>query len=116
MPIITSLGANSALPGLIDAFGKYAEEIYNSSKIETTYKDLVGVYKKWNLCREIITLQNFVKEDIREPTCAICLIEPITQAVIPCGHTFCSNCSKKLHMSCGICRGLVRERIRLYFS
>ena len=116
LPLITGLGTNDALPGLLDAFSKYAEEVYQSSKMEDTYKELIEVYKKWHLCREIISLQNFVKDESHEPICPICLTDPITQAVIPCGHTFCSNCSKKLNMSCSICRGIVRERIRLYFS
>ena len=116
MPIITSLTSNEALPELIESFSKYAESIYKTCKIEDSYKDLVELYKKWNVCRQIISLQHIVKNEVHEPQCAICLSEPISFVIVPCGHTFCSGCSKKQNTNCYICRGIIRERVKLYFT
>jgi hypothetical protein len=115
-PLITSLSHNEILPELIDTFAKYADSVYKSSKIEDTYKELVEAYKKWNICRQIITVHSNFKTDTHESQCSICLSEPVSGALVPCGHTFCSNCVKKQNTTCYICRGTIRERIKLYFT
>jgi hypothetical protein len=116
MPMLTGLTNNEALPELIQSFTKYAESVYNTTKIEDNYKELVEAYKKWNICRQIISIHFNFKTDTQEPQCAICLTEPVSNAIVPCGHTFCSGCIKKQNTTCYICRGTIRERIKLYFT
>lgn len=115
MPLITSLTNNDVLPELIDTFSRYAESVYKTCKIDSIYIDLVELYKKWNICRQIISSVN-IKNKNNEPQCSICLTESISYAIVPCGHTFCSNCSKKQNTNCYICRGIIRERIKLFFT
>lgn len=116
MPLLTSLAANEALPSLLESYGNYAESVYKSMTIEEDYKQLIELYKKWNICRQIISLQHTMRQDTTEPQCAICLMEPVSFVIVPCGHTFCSNCSKKQNTTCYICRGTIRERVKLYFT
>lgn len=116
MPLLTSLTATAALPELLQSFGNYAESVYQSMTIEDDYKQLIESYKKWNICRQIIALQHMIKQDTTEPQCAICLLEPVSFVIVPCGHTFCSGCSKKQNTTCYICRGTIRERVKLYFT
>lgn len=116
LPMITSLATTEALPRLIDSFGTYAESVYASSHIEDNYKDLIEAYKKWNICRQIIIPQSYFRADSNIPQCAICLNEPVSTAIVPCGHTFCGNCIKKQNTTCYICRGTIKERIKLYFT
>jgi hypothetical protein len=111
-----TLKNNSALPGLLDAFHAYSTEIFKESAIETTYRELVEIYKKWNILREFISLQSVTDMSMKEPMCAICLTDPITHAVVPCGHTFCTGCVRRLNISCYLCRGPVRERVKLFFT
>jgi len=115
IPLITGLSNNEVLPELIDTFSKYVESIYKPCKIDENYLELVELYKKWNICRQIIALDNF-KNNTNEPQCSICLIESVSYAIVPCGHTFCSSCSKKQNTNCYICRGNIRERIKLYYT
>jgi hypothetical protein len=115
-PMITSLSNNEVLPELINTFAKYAESVYKSTNLEDTYKDLVLAYKKWNICRQIISLYSNFKSELQDPQCAICLTDPVATAIVPCGHTFCGNCIKKQNINCYICRGTIRERIKLYFT
>lgn len=115
-PMITSLSNNEVLPELIDTFTKYADSIYRSTNIEDNYKELVEAYKKWNICRQIISLHNNFRNESHDPQCAICLTDPITTAIVPCGHTFCGNCVKKQNTTCYICRGSIRERVKLFFT
>jgi hypothetical protein len=113
--IVTGLSSNEALPELIEAFTKYTNQIYASSQFEDIYKALVEEYKKWNICRQVISASNLL-QPAAEPQCTICLLEPISSAIVPCGHTFCGNCTKKQNTTCYICRGQIRERVKLYFT
>ena len=115
-PMITSLTNNEVLPELIDTFTKYADTVYKSTQIEDTYKELVEAYKKWNICRQIISVNNNFKNETHDPQCSICLSDPVTTAIVPCGHTFCGNCIKKQNINCYMCRGTIRERIKLFFT
>jgi hypothetical protein len=115
-PMITSLENNEILPELINAFTKYAESVYKSINIEDTYKELIVAYKKWNICRQVISHHSNFKNETQYPQCAICLEDTIMTAIVPCGHTFCGSCIKKQNTSCYICRGTIRERIKLYFT
>ena len=114
IPLITSLTANETLPELIETFGKYADSVYKTCKIDENYIDLVELYKKWNMCRQIIS--SHIKNPTNDPQCSICLSESVSYAIAPCGHTFCSLCSKKQNTNCYICRGNIRERIKLFFT
>jgi len=116
MPLITSLTNNEVLPELINIFSKYSESIYTTCKLDENYLELVELYKKWNICRQIVTLHQNMKNNTNDPQCSICLTEPVSYAIVPCGHTFCSNCSKKQNTNCYMCRGIIRERIKLYFT
>ena len=114
LPALMNLTENSSLPSLIDAFSTYTKEAFEGAHFEENYTQLVEEYKKWNVCRQIISAQHMMKET-SESSCAICLLETVSYAIVPCGHTFCSSCSKKQNTTCYICRGVIRERLKLYF-
>jgi len=116
IPMITTLTENEALPELVGAFTKYAKSIYESSHFEENYVQLMEEYKKWNLCRQLLSVQQMMQKDTSDPSCSICLLEPVSHAIAPCGHTFCGTCSRKQNTTCFICRGQIRERIKLYFA
>lgn len=116
IPLLANLQSNDALPELIDAFEKYTHMAFETLDIETVYTSLVRSYKKWNLLREIISLQSKFNTDTNIPICSICLSEHVSHAIVPCGHTLCTSCIRKLNTSCYICRGVVRERLKLFFN
>ena len=111
-----TLKNNEALPALLDAFHGYSTEIFKEANFETTYKELAEAYKKWNILRELITFQNVTSPDLKEPLCAICLVDPVSHTVVPCGHTYCTSCVRRINVSCYLCRGPVRERVKLFFT
>lgn len=116
IPTITTLESNEILPELIDVFSKYAETVYKSTQIENIYKELIETYKKWNICRQIIVVHNNFRIDTHDPMCSICLTDPVSTTIVPCGHTFCSSCVKKQNTTCYICRGIIRDRVKLFFT
>lgn len=114
LPSIMNLTETKSLPSLIDAFSVYAKEAFQGAHFEENYTQLVEEYKKWNVCRQIISSQHAMR-DSPDPPCAICLLDTVSYAIVPCGHTFCSSCSKKQNTTCYICRGVIRERLKLFF-
>ena len=116
-PFVTGLPANESYPALLEAFEHYMLQTFHDSQIEETYTELAETYKRWNMMREIISVQMATSHtSSTEPMCSICLNDNISYAVVPCGHTFCSPCSRKMSMLCYICRGTVREKMKLYFN
>lgn len=116
VPLITGLAPTEELAGLIDSFSKYAESVYQASHFEEHYKSWMEAYKKWNICRQLLSLPMMMRQSTVEPPCSICLLEPISSVMVPCGHTFCGVCSKKQTTTCYMCRGQIRERVKLFFA
>jgi hypothetical protein len=116
VPLINGLAENDALPELISAFSNYAIHVYTSCHFEETYTQLVEEYKKWNICRQLVTMPTMMTQMKAEPHCSICLLESISYAMVPCGHTYCGNCSKKQNTTCFMCRTQIRERVKLFFT
>jgi hypothetical protein len=114
--LIMGLRNNDALPELLDAFHKYTAAVFKEAAFEATYMELSAAYKKWNLLREFVSVQHLMNSDVKEPLCSICLTDPVTHTVAPCGHTFCTACVRRLNVTCYLCRGTVRERVKLYFT
>ena len=115
LPLITNLTTNDAYPQLLEAFQAYLQNAFRSSQIETTYRELVEAYKKWQVLRELVALPSLANSESREPLCSVCITDPITHAIAPCGHTFCTNCVRRMSHQCYICRGQAREKVKLYF-
>lgn len=111
-----SLPSNENLKTVMDSFSVYMKTEFDKLDIETGYNDLVEEYKKWNLLRQIISLQSMFSFESCVPECAICMTEKVTHVLVPCGHTICSGCMKNVTTSCYICRGSIRERVKLYYT
>jgi hypothetical protein len=114
--ILQMLPDNTSMPAVYNALEEYAETAFKDANIVEIYNDMSHMYKKWNILREIMSVQQLFEPKHNEPICAICVSEPISHTVSPCGHTFCSGCIRKMNTSCYICRGAIRDRIRLYFN
>lgn len=113
---LMELQTNDALPAVTAALEKYLEIAFRDLHIETQYKQLLFLYQKHIALREAIQLFKTPHQVISEPMCPICIQETVTTAMSPCGHTFCGGCSKRSVMECFVCRGKIRDRLKLYFS
>jgi hypothetical protein len=113
--IVMELQTNDATAELVSSLEKYLEVTFRSMEIESFYKSVIYYYQKQMALRESIHLFKTTNV-VNEPLCPICLTDSVSTAISPCGHTFCSTCSKKMPMECGVCRGRIRDRLKLYFS
>lgn len=76
------------------------------------YRDVYNTsLDKINALNEVFTIAKFNKH-----CCPICLKNESTHFTLPCGHVYCEECSKKITVTCFICRGNVYKVSPLFFS
>lgn len=116
--MFSSLPQNGASGSLTAAFEAYIDAAFKEAGIPVLYDELVQSYKKWCILRELVSAPIMFGEKGAgsDSICSICLIESITHCVSPCGHTFCSACIRKMNTACYLCRGAIRDRVRLFFN
>lgn len=107
---------NEFFQTLAETTEKYLKKVFEDNQIEEVYKTLIEAYRKFFLLKDIVSLRRLLDTSIEEPLCNICFQEQVQYTISPCGHTYCGTCIKKQFTSCYICRGAVRDRIRLYFG
>lgn len=113
---IMELQTNEATHDLIEAEEKYLKISFQGLSIESHYKSLLQLYQKHFWLREAIMLFKSGNQLTSEPACPVCMNDSVACALIPCGHTFCSNCAKRMMTECCVCRGRIRERLKIYFT
>lgn len=65
-------------------------------------------------CLEISTNLDQLKMSFK---CQICLTLDVTHVLVPCGHTFCGDCSSRLTQNkCPYCRSAIQRRNKFYLS
>lgn len=85
-----------------DIIKKLCNNKIKNCKIKNMLNQYTKLYIKHNLLTS--TLQQFHLLLDKPNLCNICFQSKITTVFIPCGHTSCSTCAKKLHCTCHICR------------
>jgi len=104
---------NPEIDGFQEMMVTYIEKQFKNNNVEALYWDYIYSLQKYSALREILIPQRISNQS--EPICCICMTEPIVMAMSPCGHTFCTNCSKRT-IVCHVCRQPVITRLRLFFG
>ena len=111
---LMELQTNEGTPELVGAIEKYLNFAFQDMTIEQQYKQLLFLYQKHLSLREAIQIFKTGSQIASEPLCPICITESIGMAIVPCGHTFCQTCARRMMTECGVCRGRVRDRLKLF--
>lgn len=114
--VVIELQKNDGTLELVKAMENYLKVSFRDLGIESHYLTLIHLYQKHIALREAIQVFKAGSQLMTEPMCPICLHDAVGTAISPCGHTFCSGCARRMSLECGVCRGKIRERIKLYFS
>jgi hypothetical protein len=114
--ILSELEKTEHYAPLAEATELYLKDIFDNNKIEDAYKSLIEAYRKFIVLKDIISFRRFADSAMTEPLCNICFEDQIQYVITPCGHTYCGTCIKKQLTNCYICRGSVKDRVRLYFG
>lgn len=74
--------------------------------------------------KTVVTLEKTVMKIVPDGdgcVCQICMDGKVQNAIVPCGHCFCSECTKRMldvkprtARRCGMCRGKVKSSMRIY--
>lgn len=113
-----SLGdsAGKARNELLQSMLRYTEESYKECAIDKDYSEFLTFYSEFVELRKFL-LGSFTVQNVNSiPICTICTQERVGSVLVPCGHTYCVECTQKQRQICYICRSSVRERIRIYFG
>jgi hypothetical protein len=104
----------AALETMAEPTRLYLDSILGKISIEDDYREVVEQYKRFTALKGVVSLATFQRP--ANPTCTICMTKEVSQAVTPCGHTFCEECCRNQMTACYICRVQIRDKIRLFFS
>lgn len=107
---------NEKYEPLLLATEEYLKKIYDKNDIQQEYNSLMAAYRRFAILKDIINMSRTFSSSQNEPICSICIQESVAFTLVPCGHTFCQGCMRKQHSECFICRGRIKERVKLYFS
>lgn len=113
---ILQLKVNDATEGLVSGMTTYIQKEVQEYNIEFYYKSLIFMYKRHLQLRDSIQLFTVGSSLPSEPVCAICLTDSISHTIVPCGHTFCTLCCRRMVHECSICRSKIQNRMKIYIS
>lgn len=113
---LLELPANEQTGPFQEAALQYIGFVFKEQEIEPTYNAYIESYRRFVALKEMITTFRFTDHIDKEPLCCICLNEPVSHCVTPCGHTFCSSCVKRQLTTCYMCRSGIKERVRIFFG
>jgi len=110
------LETNEKYDSLMTTFEEYLKQVYNDNPVDVEYTDAINAYRKFIVLREHIANARLIASHESGSQCIICLEEPVTYALIPCGHTFCATCMRKHTGPCFLCRTHAKDKLKLFFS
>jgi hypothetical protein len=113
---LSELQDNEEFKNLSESIEKYLEKVFENNSIKEAYESVIESYSRFNYIRDILVVRRTSSALENDPICSICCEEPIMYATTPCGHTYCNTCIRKQGSSCFICRGMIKDRIRLYMA
>lgn len=101
---------------LMEASEGYMAMIFENNQIKDSYLAFIEAYRKFITLRDIVLMIRTIQTNEAEPMCTICLQEPVSYCMYPCGHTYCVSCIRRQSNACFVCRAQVRERVKIFFS
>lgn len=104
-----------ALAGFPEMMEEYMRLQFENHKIHSLYWNYIDTLQKYSVLREMLLPTRTALLNDNDPLCCICMTEVVTMAFVPCGHTFCQNCSKRT-LICHVCRAPIVNRLRVYFG
>ena len=113
---VVDMDPTEAYPPLLEATENYIGKLFEKHQIEESYRGFIAAYRWFITMRDIVQMTRAVETNVNDPLCTICLNEQVGYALSPCGHTFCQGCIRKQSTNCFVCRGSIRDRVKLYFG
>lgn len=110
------------IKGIIKLLNEISEKLSNTESFKIAKKNYVT--EKRNINKYLHLFKLFNKLNVTN-ICTVCMESPVTNFIIPCGHTFCKEClEKSLQINidqnvnikkCPLCREYINSIKPLYF-
>jgi hypothetical protein len=113
---ILDLDPTEAYAPLLEATESYLKSVFEKNQIEEHYRALIAAYRRFIALRDVVLMTRTIHAQENEPLCTICLHESVGYCIAPCGHTYCPTCIRKQTGVCFMCRGPIREKVKLFFG
>lgn len=113
---LLDLPVNEHSQAFQEAALNYLSVVFKEQSIEADYTAYMESYRRFTAIKEMIGTFRFTDNVDREPLCCICLQDPVSFCISPCGHTFCSSCVKRQSTNCYMCRSSIKDRVRIFFG
>ena len=112
------------LPLLYSDITKHVDSISNNLQccektmnnyVENTIESNKHIYKSAKKCVKSLD-KVFCILKRNKYSCPICIQNEVSVLVVPCGHTYCKQCSMKMETTCFICRQPIIKLSPLFFD
>jgi hypothetical protein len=113
---ILDIDTTSESDKLFEVTEMYVTSIFEKNQIKEAYLKFIEGYRRFISLRDVVLMTRTIHSIENEPLCGICFKENVSYTISPCGHTYCLSCSRRQSSTCFICRGSIRDKIRIFFN
>jgi hypothetical protein len=115
--VMQLLPVNECLVPVLESLEKYVELAYKDLEIKTHFENCLIYFKRIYVLHGHMRFINGMQDVGTAPMCTICFERSINTCIVPCGHTFCSECTtNQIRFQCAICRTNIISKQKIFFN
>lgn len=111
-----NMATNSATDEVYRGLVRYLKIFYEENDLESSFRTFIKAYRRFLIYKNFLGIVAATEPEYRTPLCSVCIDGPVSHAVVPCGHTFCTECSRRHGAVCFICRTQIQQKMRIFFN
>jgi len=112
---ILNLELNDSSIELYGSLAKYIHSTISKYNLKMAFDEFIRIRRKFIHYRVLLNSKNVINTE-HSPLCSICLDKSVSHVLVGCGHTFCTDCTRKQLHNCYICRCKILQRMKIYLS
>ena len=101
---------------VLESLEKYIESAYKELELKKYFEDCINTYKRVYVLQNLMSYIRVTNPSTTLPLCPVCFDGPINMCLIPCGHTFCSECLGNSRFQCAVCRTNITNKQKIFFN
>jgi hypothetical protein len=114
---IQILPVNELLVPVLDALQDYVDKEYLQVGLQDQYNLCLVYFKRIIIMQELMKDIRFFQDTSKAPLCPVCFDNTVNTCLVPCGHTFCMDCTgRDMRVLCPVCRSAVHKKQKMFFA
>jgi len=114
---IQILPVNELLVPVLDALQDYVDKEYLQVGLQDQYNLCLVYFKRIIIMQELMKDIRFFQDTSKPPLCPVCFDNTVNTCLVPCGHTFCMDCTgRDMRVLCPVCRSAVHKKQKMFFA